>query len=63
MRDGIDYGYWYSNVQRVLSETNSNVAIMTTINMLSLPRFCKFIEDIMELRIEFNKDLHTIVFH
>ena len=57
VRDGIDYGYWYSNVQRVLNETNSNVAIMTTINMLSLPRFCKFIEDIMELRIEFNKDL------
>lgn len=57
VRDGIDYGYWYSNVQRVLNETNANVAIMTTINMLSLPRFCKFIEDIMELRIEFNKDL------
>lgn len=57
VRDGIDYGYWYTNVQRVLNETNANVAIMTTINMLSLPRFCKFIEDIMELRIEFNKDL------
>lgn len=56
-RDGLDYGYWYANVQRVLNETSCNVAIMTTINMLSLPTFCKFIEDIMKLRIEFNRDL------
>ena len=44
VRDGIDYGYWYSNVQRVLSETNSNVAIMTTINMLSLPLFVNLLK-------------------
>ena len=57
IRDGMDYGYWMNNVKRVLSETDCNVAIMTTLNMLSLPSFCNFIEDVMELRIEFNKDL------
>ena len=56
-RDGLDYGYWYANVQRVLNETDANVAIMTTLNILSLPTFCRFIEDIMKLRVEFNRDL------
>lgn len=56
-RDGLDYGYWYANVQRVLNETDANVAIMTTLNILSLPTFCNFIEDIMKLRVEFNRDL------
>lgn len=56
-RDGLDYGYWYANVQRVLNETDANVAIMTTLNILSLPTLCRFIEDIMKLRVEFNRDL------
>ena len=57
IRDGMDYSYWMSNVEKVLSETDSNVAIMTTLNMLSLPSFCDFIEDIMKLRVKYNKDL------
>ncbi len=57
IRDGMDYSYWMSNVEKVLSETDSNVAIMTTLNMLSLPSFCNFIEDIMKLRVKYNKDL------
>lgn len=58
-RDGLQYDYWYSNVKRLLAETDSLVAIMTTINILSLPTFTDFIEDIMKLRVEFNKGLEN----
>ena len=58
-RDGIDYDYWYENCKRVLSETNSLVAIMTTLNILCLHGFYNFIEDIMKLRIEFNENLEN----
>jgi len=57
IRDGMDYDYWRSNVEKVLSETDANVAIMTTLNILSMTTFESFIEDIMQLRIKYNKDL------
>jgi|TARA_B110000908_G_scaffold167511_1_gene220589 pyruvate-formate lyase-activating enzyme len=57
IRDGLDYNYWMANCERVLSETNANVAIMTTLNILSMTTFNDFIEDIMKLRITYNKDL------
>jgi len=58
-RDGLDYDYWYHNVSRVLAETESLVAIMTTINILSLPTFTDYVEDIMKLRVKFNKGLEN----
>ena len=58
-RDGLDYDYWYDNCKRVLRETNSLVAIMTTLNILCLHGFHNFIEDIMHLRIEFNENLEN----
>jgi len=59
VRDGLDYDYWYDNCKRVLTETNSLVAIMTTLNILCLHGFHNFIEDIMKLRIEFNENLEN----
>lgn len=53
-RDGMNYSVWIKNVKRILKETKSTVAIMTTINILSLPGFINFIELVMNLRIEFN---------
>lgn len=55
-RDGIDYNYWISNVKQVLDKTKSNVSIMTTVNILSLPTFVDFIELVMDLRKEYNLD-------
>jgi pyruvate-formate lyase-activating enzyme len=55
-RYGLDYAKWSSNIRRVLNSTECNVAIMTTINVLSLPTFIEFIDAVMELRTEFNKD-------
>ena len=57
IRDGLDYDYWRANVEKVLSETDANVAMMTTLNILSMTTFENFIEDIMQLRIKYNKDL------
>lgn len=54
-RDGLNYRDWHNNVQKILNMTKSRVTIMTTINILSLPTFTKFIEELMELRIFFNK--------
>lgn len=53
-RDGLDYTKWVSTVHRLLDETKSTVAIMTTINILSLPKFTNFIDCIMELRKKYN---------
>jgi organic radical activating enzyme len=55
-RDGLNFDKWCKNVNRFLTETKSNVAIMTTINVLSLPSFVKFIELIMNFRKKFNID-------
>ena len=55
-RDGMNFAEWHKNVQRVLDETDSTVAIMTTINILSLPSFDQLIHCIMDLRAKYNKD-------
>ena len=55
-RDGMDFSLWYENTKRILNETDSTVAIMTTINILSLPSLDSLIEKIMDLRIIYNKN-------
>ena len=49
-RDGLNYYDWIENTERILKETKSTVAIMTTINILSLPTFVDFIMTVMDLR-------------
>lgn len=49
-RDGMDYDYWKSNVTKILEESECRVNIMTTINVLSLPRFVPFLKDMIEFR-------------
>jgi hypothetical protein len=56
VRDGLDFNQWLINVKKVLENTESSVSIMTTINILSLPTFINFVELIMSLRKDFNKD-------
>ena len=55
-RYGLNYDKWLHNTNRILSETDSIVAIMTTVNILSLPTFTNFIEAVMELRTTYNSD-------
>jgi pyruvate-formate lyase-activating enzyme len=54
-RDGLDYYKWIENVETVLKETNSTVAMMTTINILSLPSFLDFMMTVMDFRKLYNK--------
>lgn len=54
-RDGLDYYTWIKNVESILKETKSTVAMMTTINILSLPTFLDFMMCIMDLRKLYNK--------
>ena len=53
-RDGLNYNQWISNIKKLLEKTNSTVAIMTTINILSLTTFINFIKTIMDLRVLYN---------
>lgn len=53
-RFGLDYECWISNVRKCLERTSCTVAVMTTINILSLPTFSKFVELIMQLRCDYN---------
>jgi len=54
-RDGMDFYQWKINVHRLLKETDTTVAIMTTINILSLPSFTDFLETVMQYRKLYNK--------
>jgi pyruvate-formate lyase-activating enzyme len=56
-RFGLDYEYWIANVRKCLEQTSCSVAVMTTINILSLPTFSKFLELIMQLRSDYNKTM------
>lgn len=55
-RDGLDYDYWMKNLKKVLDNTELRICIMTTINILSLPNFTKFLQDIIDLRQQYNRD-------
>lgn len=56
-RFGLDYAQWNKNIRRCLEETTCSVAVMTTINILSMPTFTDFISVIMQLRCEYNRSL------
>lgn len=58
-RDGLDFYKWLKNVDKILKETNSTVAMMTTINILSLPSFLDFIMTVMDFRKEYNKSFEV----
>ena len=53
-RDGLDFFKWLKNVDRILKETNCTVAMMTTINILSIPSFLDFMMTVMDFRKEYN---------
>jgi len=56
VRDGLDYNDWMNNIEKILSTTSLRICIMTTINILSLPNFTLFLQDIIDLRQKYNLD-------
>jgi len=59
IRHGLDYNKWLLNMNKLASETKGNVIIanMTTVNLLSVPTFDKFINVILDLREKYNADV------
>jgi len=55
IRHGMDYKQWYTNVQRIIKECpDVSVTIMVTFNVLSLPMFKHFLEDIAAIKNDKN---------
>ena len=55
-RYGMNYELWCNNLDKILTQTDVTVGIMTTINILSISDFNNFIDLIMEYRVKYNKD-------
>lgn len=54
-RYGLNYTQWSNNINKVLSETDVTVNIMTTINALSVTTTVEFLNDVMALREQYNE--------
>jgi len=54
IRDGLDYNFWKENIHRVLKESNvSKLHMMMTINALCLTTITEFMDEMLDLRIEY----------
>lgn len=55
IRNGLDYNKWYDNCHRILGEIhNSKLTNMATYNALSVTSYKEFMEDFLQLRMEYN---------
>lgn len=54
-RYGIDFNLWCNNLHKMLTNTEAVIAVMTTINILSISDFNPLLELIMEYRAKYNK--------
>jgi organic radical activating enzyme len=54
IRDGLDYNLWLTNLRRILREVpNCTMTIMSTYNVLSIPNYIKFQQDVFDVKSEF----------
>lgn len=58
IRYGMDYNRFMGNIKKILDNTDRSVCMnfMVTFNALSLTSFTKFLDDIYNLRIQYNED-------
>lgn len=56
IRYGMQYDRFMNNVKRYLTETNGRVNFMVTFNALSVTTFEDFLNDVWNLRVDFNED-------
>jgi hypothetical protein len=56
IRYGMEYDKFISNCRKVLTETNARLNFMVTFNALSVTTFTKFLQDIWQLRCDFNPE-------
>ena len=61
IRDGLDYDYWIENIHRVLKESNvSKLHMMMTINSLCLNSITEFMDQMLDLREEYEHRAPTM---
>jgi len=54
IRDGLNYDLWLSNIRRVLKEIpECTITIMSTYNVLSVPTYSLFLQDVLDIKNEF----------
>jgi hypothetical protein len=54
IRYGMDYDQWLNNIERMINEVpNATITLMCTYNILSIPSFTKFLEDILKLKLKY----------
>jgi organic radical activating enzyme len=54
IRNGMDYNLWLSNIRRVLTDIpECTITIMSTYNVLSVPNYLKFQQDVLDIKNEF----------
>ncbi|MBC7715158.1 MAG: twitch domain-containing radical SAM protein, partial [Rhizobacter sp.] len=63
IRYGLDYKLFLSNIKKILDETNSQITLMTTVNLLSYSSFSKCILEFIELRKKYPKRIRNISFN
>ncbi len=56
IRYGMQYDRFMNNVKRYLTETDGRVNFMVTFNALSITTFENFLNDVWNLRVDFNED-------
>lgn len=54
IRYGMNYQQWLDNIERMINEVPSAaISIMSTYNLLSVPSYTKFLDDILQLRLKY----------
>lgn len=55
IRHGLNYGKWISNIRKILSSVpNCSFTVMSTYNLLSVPSYERFLQDILDIKLDYN---------
>jgi len=54
IRHGMNYEQWLKNIERMINEVpRAAISIMSTYNILSIPSYTKFLDDMLKLRLKY----------
>jgi organic radical activating enzyme len=60
-RHGLDYEYWLSNVNKVLTELPTvKIVIMCTTNIFSITTYKRLLQDVYDLKIKYQSDVRDM---
>lgn len=54
IRNGMNYQQWLTNIERMINEVpTAAITIMSTYNILSIPSYTKFLQDMLDIRLKY----------